>query len=110
MADLIDRDKLLEDAQFRATVSGPRFTTKQVGQAILDVSNYIINIIKKEPTVDTERHAHWIENKDITELTLTCNCCGYSYIEADPNCEERYDFCPNCGCKMDEVEDETQNN
>lgn len=49
----------------------------------------------------TERHAHWIEDKDITQLEITCNCCGYSYIEADPDCEERYDFCPHCGCKMD---------
>ena len=59
MTDLIDRDKLLEDTQISATVSGPRSTAKEVAQAILDVSNYIINIIKKEPTVDIELHAQW---------------------------------------------------
>ena len=99
MADLIDRDKVLE------TIFNVMSDNKVVHK-----HRALNRNIKQIPKANTERHAHWIQDKDITELTLTCNCCGYSYIEADPNCEERYDFCPNCGCKMDEVEDETQNN
>lgn len=98
MADLIDREnatklinELLEDIH-----RGKIELHKQI------LEQLAINITCLPPA-DTERHAHWIEYKDITELTLTCNCCGYSYIEADSNCEERYDFCPHCGCKMDEV-------
>ena len=94
MADLID--KTIKDLKWyldtneeKGVVYFPKFC--------------IENMIKNLKQADTERHAHWIEDKEITELTLTCNCCGYSYIEADPDCEERYDFCPHCGCKMDEV-------
>lgn len=106
MADLIDRDKLLKDAQFSATVSGPRSTAKEVGQAILDVGNYIINIIKKEPTVDTERHAHWEQSSyfDEENNVYQCSSCKEEFvlISGSPK-ENGYEYCPHCGCKMDEA-------
>ena len=89
---------------------------------------YIIDVIDEQPTVnvcpywdnesdycalnkpsDAEpvKHGHWNENKD---GTLWCSVC----ISEAP-CEEdywgyvlnapHYDYCPNCGAKMDEVED-----
>lgn len=102
MADLIDRDKLLKDAQFTATVSGPRSTAKEVAQAILDVSNYIINIIKKEPTVETVKHAHWIVvGGDLGYVDCKCSACGYTDCFDDES--GLYNYCPECGQKMDEV-------
>lgn len=94
MTDFIDRNKVLE------VIFNIMSDNK-----IVHKHRALNRNIKQIPKADTKRHAHWIEDKDITELTLTCNCCGYSYIEADSNCEERYDFCPHCGCKMDEVEE-----
>lgn len=54
-----------------------------------------------------ERHGHWNENND---GTLWCSVC----ISEAP-CEEdywgyvlnapHYDYCPNCGAKMDEVKE-----
>lgn len=108
MADLIDRDKLLKDAQFNATVSGPRSTAKEVGQAILDVSNYIINIIKKEPTVDIELHAQWEQPSSFDEENnvFQCSNCKEEFvlISGSPK-DNGYEYCPYCGAKMDEVAD-----
>lgn len=47
-------------------------------------------------------HAHWIGITDGAELQLACSHCHYDYIEADPDCTERHNYCPNCGTKMDE--------
>lgn len=44
--------------------------------------------------------AHWLENNDGSELILTCDNCGYCYIEADTDCEERHKYCPCCGSIM----------
>lgn len=52
-------------------------------------------------------HAHWEEFNGKTELCLICSKCSHNYIEADPCCTERFNYCPNCGAKMDEeVEDD----
>lgn len=109
MADLIDRDKLLKDVQIRVAVSGRRSIAKEVGRAIVDVGNYIINIIKEEPIVDAERHAHWIVvGGDLGYVDCKCSACGYTDCFDDES--ELYNYCPECGKKMNEVEDETQNN
>lgn len=34
------------------------------------------------------------------EATFICSKCGYFYIEADPQAETEYKFCPECGAKM----------
>ena len=81
---LIDADELLKDKVSNAYIS--RFE------------------IESMPTIDAEPvvHGHWIEKSDGAELQLVCEKCGYDYIEADPDCIERHNFCPNCGAKMDE--------
>ena len=105
MADLIDRNKLLKDTRISATMSGPRSTAKEVGQAILDVGNYIINIIKKEPTVETVKHAHWIENEYCGYYACS-NCDGIGTANGMSPIEDCHlNYCPYCGAKMDEVAD-----
>lgn len=105
MNDLIDRDKLLEDTQISATVSGPRSTAKEVAQAILDVSNYIINIIKKQPTAETVKHAHWIEDEYCGYYACS-NCDGIGTANGMSPIEDCHlNYCPYCGAKMDEVAD-----
>lgn len=63
-------------------------------------------VIANAPTVDAEpvRHGHWNEAKD---GTLWCSVCistgpydedSWGYVINAPH----YDYCPNCGAKMDE--------
>ncbi len=67
----------------------------------------VLEAIENAPTIDAEPvvHGRWIKKCDSTELKLICNFCGYDYIEADPDCTERHDYCPHCGAKMDEETD-----
>lgn len=51
-------------------------------------------------------HAHWEEFNGKTELCLICSKCSHNYIEADPCCTERFNYCPNCGAQMDEEVEE----
>ena len=90
MADLID--KTLKDLKWYLD------TNEEKGAAYFP-KFCIENMIKNLKQADTERHAHWIENK---EFGVHCSNCGRKEVI-------RYDYC-RCGCKMDEVEDETQNN
>lgn len=63
-----------------------------------------ITLLKKEPTVDAEpvRHGHWIFNpKDAIEMMFTLPKCS----ECGAESSDGGNYCPNCGAKMDEVED-----
>lgn len=68
----------------------------------------IKRVIDKVPTADTERHGHWMLHPDCKEWYI-CSYCGNRHIfSLDYDC--RYfrwlsPYCPNCGAKMDEVEE-----
>ena len=68
---------------------------------------YLIDEMKKVPTVDAEpvKHGHWImTNKEKTDRPLPeCSRCGW-YVTKGGVLD--FTYCPNCGCKMDEVEDD----
>ena len=51
------------------------------------------------PTVDAEpvKHGHWLQMMG----HAYCSMCGYKGSPIITN------YCPNCGAKMDEVEDES---
>ena len=48
------------------------------------------------PTVEAEpvRHGHWTDNDIDPEAWNFCSVCGEQAID-------NYDYCPNCGAKMD---------
>lgn len=66
-----------------------------------------IETISNMPTVEAEpvRHGKWIEEDDYEygENTWRCSVCGEPYvlIEGTPK-QNLYNYCPNCGAKMDE--------
>ncbi len=93
---LIDADAVLRIIE---EIKSNKDIPKNYG-TLLDISRKIRSL----PTIDAEPviHGHWVENRDRAELQLICSQCGYDYIEADPDCIERHNFCPHCGAKMDE--------
>ena len=66
------------------------------------------NMVEDEPTVDAEpvRHGHWVKSEDADDgYCSVCECDMPMYRE---DWEWKYSetpYCPNCGAKMDEVED-----
>ena len=64
-------------------------------QAIEDLAD--IPAAKVSPV----RHGYWIEQENwaLDDYYYTCSACGedYNTIDGTPD----YNFCPNCGAKMD---------
>ncbi len=56
-------------------------------------------LIKSAPSVEAEpvRHGRWIEKPYLLGTSRFCSLCGSNY--GMPH--EVYNFCPNCGAKMD---------
>lgn len=60
-------------------------------------------IIDRQPTIEAEPvvHGEWIIERSPVEAEIKCSECGYSYIDADSYAKAEYNYCPNCGAKMD---------
>lgn len=65
-------------------------------------------IVSNAPTVDAERHGHWIGIDDEPWETYECDKCGYitEDIECNYGIPNNFNYCPNCGAKMDEEVEE----
>lgn len=73
----------------------------------------VAKAVEDAPTVDPVRHGRWIkESKTSKGGIFACSVCGrWAYSpwvgsrkSPKPNvC--RYEYCPHCGAKMDEVEE-----
>lgn len=94
MADLIDRNKVLE------TIFNIMSDDK-----IVHKHRALNRNIKQIPKADIDRYAHWgIWDEDTN--TYECSNCKNSFtlLEGTPE-QNTYFYCPYCGCKMDEVEE-----
>ena len=58
------------------------------------------------PTVDPVKHGHWVEQEHEDwkwSKEYRCSECGKYRLMTNPFGRE-WNYCPNCGAKMDEVE------
>ena len=97
---LIDADALKEYVKEQTNLPLPKSRLYMV----VPVEDFITNLIDNQPTVDAEpvKHGRWIEVSDgsgyVGEPCEACSVCG---MQTDyPS-----NYCPNCGAKMDEVEE-----
>lgn len=92
MSDFIDRQKLLKKKQYSFQTENGAFPRH----------DYFIKVsdIRSMPTVDTQRHAHWIPlNSDVGYVTAKCSKCE-NFICVDDE-SDFYPYCPYCSAKMD---------
>ena len=91
---LIDADDLLERMKFFKDSGG--YTNWEL---------LAFEMVDASPTVDTKRHGHWIVIGKRTDceyvLIFKCSCCHTPFI----GMVDRYHYCPNCGAKVDEIEE-----
>ena len=91
---LIDADALIESIKHGLwdweTINGIESRT---------VLEQTIQDIKNEPTIDAEpvRHGRWIHSGF---MEVKCSNCGNVFHELEDT-----NYCPNCGAKMEEVEE-----
>ena len=68
------------------------------------LTNYATLILREAPTIDVAsmQHGRWISVPH--KLARICSVCNrdepYKFADIDADV---YDYCPNCGAKMDEV-------
>jgi hypothetical protein len=112
MDNLIDRKELLNN---RPEYLNPQMEDKIASarhQGWNDCNGYYYDLIIKQPTVDTERHAHWEQPScyDEENGVFQCSNCKEEFVLicGSPK-ENEYEYCPHCGCKMDEDWNESRN-
>lgn len=76
-----------------------------VSDKAYDAVHAVIERINNAPTVDPVKHGHWI-NKGFEPVR--CSVCGITVdaINGIPWAIKSFKYCPYCGAKMDEVEDD----
>lgn len=69
-----------------------------VKEEAYDAVRYIFDQIDNAPTIEAEpvRHGRW----DEVGILTFCSECGWTKHIME---EREYEYCPNCGAKMDEV-------
>ena len=103
MARLIDADALVDAIKDKIAVDkeiypdDESFRFSRVGMRI------VISIIKKQDTVDTVKHGHWIHSSSTAYLTVSCSECGYK-VNHFLSTWQTAKYCPNCGARIDGVE------
>lgn len=106
---LIDADRLKELFIFTCTGGG------LLGQISKMIIKWACSFVDEMPTIEAEpvRHGRWIlqdtsywrstnaGDVQINRVNLKCSVCGWRNYE-----KKYYNFCPNCGKKMDGGEDD----
>ena len=100
MDEYIEREALLKDISETVLFSvrgGAELPTPEMRG-----SNKVIDRIKSAPTADVVevRHGEWLDCHSIA-FTEECSVCGRCVDLDYFGRRNRYNYCPNCGAKMD---------
>ena len=89
---LIDADALMKLLTQKAYLVADYWNSRDKGMFLWGIEQ----AVNEQPTVDAEpiRHGRWILNK-------YNGVCNYHCSECLELCDSGYDYCPNCGAKMD---------
>lgn len=97
--EYIEREAALSDLKEELEYDTPMYTEEQ-NRYIKSGLRIAIKDIKYLPTADVVeiRHGKWIWKELYDEIgyILVCSACE----ESEGACE-RFDYCPNCGARMD---------
>lgn len=90
MAEYIDREKMLKYLEENNTAD--EWIVSQYN------ADWIYNFIESQPTADVVevKHGEW-ESFEIPHM-MRCSECGVSELDIH---RTKFDYCPNCGAKMD---------
>ena len=68
--------------------------------------NDVLKLLRNQQTVDVEtvKHGHWDDTKVAFYLKCSeCGCCVREFVgEVFLDYLQEWNYCPNCGAKMDE--------
>lgn len=74
--------------------------------AVVEREKEIALLKRQLADIQPVRHGRWIYDEKTTNtlLKLTCSKCGWWTL--DQSVDGSYNYCPECGAKMDEGEDD----
>ena len=93
----IDADKLLEKMQDRLPKED------DILEPVSTCAKIARRLVEKAPTIDAVEvvHGRWEQiGYDEAMNRITCSCC-LEYWNIEDNDTETFNYCPNCGAKMD---------
>lgn len=110
MPRLIDADALtsiLEEWEEKAcdgTENDGSDGTTRVLYYVPTTTAEMIDLIAAQPTIEAEpvKRGRW----ERSGALLECQCCGEIYSQLGGNAGKSWNYCPNCGAKMQGVKDE----
>lgn len=98
MSDLISRQTAIEELR-------EAYWNKVIQSAIVDaVTDWAIRKIKGLPTIDAVpvKHGAWVDVMNEEWCTFDeCKCSECGVVEYFNKGWKKYNYCPNCGAKMD---------
>ena len=109
MDDYIDRQAALN----AINIERENMTRRQEWGAEHILTHYGYRIIADMPSADVApvRHGRWVGYPECLKYTnaysddhIVCSVCEECYSIMDNDCE-RFNYCPNCGARMDGEED-----
>lgn len=91
---LIDADALKENAR--------KWLPMSRETVVFNLFDLIDNLVNNMPTIDPVKHGKW-EPFDLTwgRSVYACTVCGEAIEVPTENGKPIFDYCPNCGAKMD---------
>lgn len=98
MAGYIEREEMLARIEVKGN-SLEASVNHYYRKALSDIYGTLVDI----PTADVVevRHGEWMKFDQECAVEFICSNCNFSIIEADPKQDCAFNYCPNCGAKMD---------
>lgn len=107
MIDSIDREELLNNRPEYLNTRMEDEIQSARHQGWNECNSYYYYLIIKQPTVETVKYAHWEQPSyfDEENNVFQCSNCKEEFvlISGSPK-ENGYEYCPHCGCKMEDEE------
>ena len=94
MAEYIEREAYVAEL-----AKGTIITDDLYGMGIMSGIDYAMKKLNEQPAADVApvRHGKWKRSGAILE----CQLCGEIYSQLGGNAGKSWNYCPNCGAKMD---------
>ena len=101
MSDLINRNELINQINDDAKNFIGHPTAVALHDAMIE---YALDLIKDVPAVEVEQinHGQWKDYKD-QHVCSVCNKMVFKDPYSWNKLKMKYDYCPHCGTKMDEL-------
>ena len=98
MAKYIEREALIKELEADFNTDWADYASKDYINGVRDEYDDTLKIICQQKTADVQpvRHGYWEECEIRGTLTQSCSVCG-----GDCGVLYPYNFCPNCGARMD---------